>query len=237
MYFRAAGALASASAGRHGRDRVSPSTTWVGSPAARIALARRTDVVAALVTAAAIVDREPVPRRAVQPRHQVADVGLVPGAVHPRRLTPFQRVALDGRVAAYRLCHQPPLVAGGALDLPPGPLMAGLGARGGVGVGADLGLEYLQARAVAGAEEVVEDPIALAGRVVGEQPRRAAGADRADALEGAAGVVAVDGDPLRAGVLGGARHRESPAGRPRRGAPPRHRRGRPRPRACATIRA
>jgi hypothetical protein len=63
-------------------------------------------------------------------------------------------------------------------------LDAGLRAVGGVGVPADLDLEYLHGRAVAGLEQVVQHLRPLRLGVVDEQPAvPAAAADGADAVE------------------------------------------------------
>src|SRR6185312_13947975 len=115
------------------------------------------DVVAALVPAAEVVDREPEGLRAVQPRDDVVDrVGGPEGAADPAGRAPGQPVQLDVRVARLGLLHQPPLVARTAVDGPGGVLDARLRAVGGVGVAADLHLEYLQVRPVTRLEEVIE---------------------------------------------------------------------------------
>src|SRR6185369_2742854 len=90
---------------------------------------------------------------------------------------------------------EPPLVAARTVQVGRGVLVAGLGAAGRVGVTADLDLEQLHRRAVAGPEQVVEELGALRLRIVEEQPAVAAApADRTDAVERAAGRGAVDGD-------------------------------------------
>jgi hypothetical protein len=76
--------------------------------------------------------------------------------------------------------------------------VAGLRPAGGVGVAADLDLQYLQRGAVAGLEQVVEDLTALRLRVVDQQATVApTAADRADAVERAAAGRAVDRDRRR----------------------------------------
>ena len=106
------------------------------------------DVVAALVPAAQVVDRQAVGLGAVQPAHQVADhVGgpEVPAADPPRR-PPGQPVQLDVGVAGLGRLHQRPLIPDVAGDRAAGMLDAGLRTVGGVGVAADLHLQDLQVR-------------------------------------------------------------------------------------------
>jgi hypothetical protein len=75
--------------------------------------------------------------------------------------------------------------------------MAGLGAVGGVHVGADLNLEDLNVGAVVGLEEIVEDLAALGLGIVDEQARvAAAAADGANAVEDLTRAAGVDCDGL-----------------------------------------
>jgi hypothetical protein len=168
-------------------------------------------VVAALVPAAEVVDREVVPLRAVQPRDQVVDrvVGPEP-AVDPAGRRPGQAVQADAGVARLGLFGEPELIARVAVDHAAGVLDRRLGAVGGVGVPADLQLQQLQPGSVTGFEEVVQDLRLLGRRVVRQQPRvAAAAADRADAVERTAALAAVHGDGRGRGPCrSGARHDE-----------------------------
>ena len=90
--------------------------------------------------------------------------------------------------------------------------VAGLGAVGGVGVAADLDLAVVEGRAEVGLEKEVEDLTALGLGVVDEQPRRGAGGQRADALEGAAGGGGVEDDLGARAADGGQGQRGSGGG-------------------------
>jgi len=72
--------------------------------------------------------------------------------------------------------------------------MRRLGAIGGIYLAANLNLEMLQRRAVAGLEKVIENLAPLWLRVVNEQAGRRARTDRAQAVKRASRVVRVEGD-------------------------------------------
>ena len=113
-------------------------------------------------------------------------------AVEPARRSPHEPVEGDVGVTLARLLHQPPLVAPVAVDLAGCAFVAGFGADGRVDVAADLDLEYVEGGAAGGSEEVVEDLAAFGLGIVVQQAGRTTCAHAADAVEDAAGVVAVD---------------------------------------------
>ena len=105
------------------------------------------------------------------------------------RISPWQAVEDDLRIAFAGLGHEPELVAArlGISQFLAGDDMGGLAAAGGVLAAADLHLEMLEPGAEFGLEQKVQDLAALRLGVVREQPRGGARADGADALEHAPG--------------------------------------------------
>ena len=113
-------------------------------------------------------------------------------AADPARSTPLQHVECDRRIAALRLTHQPPFVTPREVGpLGPGPVVGRLRAAGRIDIAADLHLQVVERRPVAGFKQVVEDLRTVRLRIVGQKARRGPGTQGADPLVGPAGIVAV----------------------------------------------
>ena len=115
----------------------------------------------------------------------------------PARRAPFQGIELDVGVAQLGLLHQPPLIAARIVLIARAPHMGGFRAIGGVLVAADFDLQMLDVGAVVGFKEIVQDLAALGLRIVDQQSRRRAGADRAQPLVNPAAARTGQGDVLR----------------------------------------
>ena len=137
--------------------------------------------------------------RVLEPLNDVVDHVLRPvvAVADPGWRAPGERGELDVGVARLGLLHEPPLVAAVVVLVGSGMHVAGLGTVGGVHVCADLDLEDLDAGAVVGLEEIVENLAALGLGIVDEKARVAtAAADGSDSVEDAAGTGCVDDDGL-----------------------------------------
>ncbi len=130
-------------------------------------------------------------------------VGVVLGVelpvADPVGRAPFQGIEKNGRMALFGLLHQKPFIASiikiglRMLQFCAGMGMAGFGAAGGIDIAADFDFEMLQACAVTGLEQQVEDLASIWLGIVQQQSRRGAGAQGADAFKRSPLFAAVDG--------------------------------------------